>query len=1434
MTRDASLEAASRFYGLALDEIFAQACDENLTLQQGALVHAHLSRNYSYFGAIDKTLSGFVILDDTGDNYTLADVRGAGQVFWQDHETRELYLEFDSVADYLECQREIAQAEAAAASGDADDDDGDGDDSDGDGDVDSDAIKAGYRPDALRLGDRVVPTHTLAERYQWLVWTLAQPLTRDGKPIQSVRELVGTGLGLYEQAFPDDEALAAAFRGERSHLADDPHLAIYWLLHAAVRCEPERLAAVLEAIEPTRARWPELLSAFVSALSSLGVDGALDVVPDFRARRGLLALVRANAAAKAGDQSAALDDYLLSLRMDPREAGFSKALPIARALDEGEKALAPRVRETLSALGGLHDGAPAVALLRAKLDAVDGADYSAYADVVAKAAADAATIADPMQALEVLWPIHTLVRDGEAMSALAERLYAFDSYHRRVLKICQRAQLLGKHARFGNAVSLAERVALAEASMAPLGALLETPDQLDEIVAGIDSAALRDVVARRVLMRVDLFESAAPVLWAFDALLAARDDDGDVDSDERASLLARGLLGAKHAAQKQLLERVGAAIDAPDHPLLDVLFRVLERATQGIDEDDFGASYMLGKLLESVIALVSPHAAAERVYARLLALARGPGRKLPETLVNTLFNPFNKEGAYLVDRIDDAQAQQGARLLIDLRQHENTHVANGAGHQLYRFNHPGAAEVCIDALARFGASNAEAKARGERDKLAEDIVANLYAALRGMARGASEHPGRDKARDAILERLYSERASYWRLGNAISELGDPAETHQRVMALLAARPDADAAAAYAAALAHFIKQAPPLAHLGEVVASWPLPDAAPARARFKYVLLEAARAALEAKAHDAVRACCAAAGRISEAPYSPYHSVDRGNDFVDPFDPAGAEDNAELRAQLARVLSGEADAAAASARERAAARRGKGKPRARISDEELGTLAGVTVGRRLFSEKLAKTIWFRDSDGRAHYFDGFEVVEPPFRFVDDVKMGKAAGKAFFAGIERPDERLMLWSKRGADFIEWTRYDKRLVLRQGANNGGFDMICVEARDAEQAAAIVDSARASIPRGYRETGAFYVPGCGAVVRTFYTPNADGSYNSDGRQLEAVLDGALSWGRKDLGSDAAAQAEVDAMESACLRAGGYVSCIEWMDRLRRAEDLDLVAWMQKRIRQDARSAAWHLAALSDIARYLEAHGLDALFVGDDGARELEVELLPPAVQADIDALAATLARPLPEPLVTLWRQHGGARWRCGARSGELLSPRGVLEQRARARAHGERWLSKLPEASRAQAAALYGALYAVTLADGELDTLMADAERSDDRVFTKAGYAPNDMWWEKAFGWMLATGLLSDFCEALVARAPTLRLLWHGQRYDAAQPHALYALDDRRWEVRFDEAAMMLATRSGKVGKPGKVSIKRFDDAVKARKAYDKALASSEKKGYSPAAR
>src|SRR5688572_7966216 len=179
---------ATRFYGMAVTpEIVAESRDRLTDSTIEDLVEAHLAINYAYFGAIDKTLSGFVILDDEGDDCLLLDLRDGDQVWWQDHETRELSLRYDSLADLI-AVRAAPEDERDAV----------------------EAKRRAKQPRSLRA----VTTPALCARYQWLVWQLARHLERDDRPTQTTDYLVRNGIGRFRYVFPRKEVLDTAFAAE--------------------------------------------------------------------------------------------------------------------------------------------------------------------------------------------------------------------------------------------------------------------------------------------------------------------------------------------------------------------------------------------------------------------------------------------------------------------------------------------------------------------------------------------------------------------------------------------------------------------------------------------------------------------------------------------------------------------------------------------------------------------------------------------------------------------------------------------------------------------------------------------------------------------------------------------------------------------------------------------------------------------------------------------------------------------------------------------------------------------------------------------------------------------------------------------------------------------------------------------------------------------
>ncbi len=190
------------------DEI-AAARDEGLTdIETPDLFAAHLGRNYGYFGALDKTLSGFVLLDNTGDDAWLLDLRDTGAVYFQDHEERDFTVRFASLADYVAWKAETAQAREK--------------------DEDTDEIDERWQISEAPAATKTPPTPELAKRLQWAVWFCATA-TRD-LGTDNVNTETKSGIGWFLGQIGPIRGRASRW----ARMAGDPPAAL-WLLAAVGR-----------------------------------------------------------------------------------------------------------------------------------------------------------------------------------------------------------------------------------------------------------------------------------------------------------------------------------------------------------------------------------------------------------------------------------------------------------------------------------------------------------------------------------------------------------------------------------------------------------------------------------------------------------------------------------------------------------------------------------------------------------------------------------------------------------------------------------------------------------------------------------------------------------------------------------------------------------------------------------------------------------------------------------------------------------------------------------------------------------------------------------------------------------------------------------------------------------------------------------------------
>ncbi|MFI6598672.1 WGR domain-containing protein [Nonomuraea sp. NPDC050536] len=565
----------------------------------------------------------------------------------------------------------------------------------------------------------------------------------------------------------------------------------------------------------------------------------------------------------------------------------------------------------------------------------------------------------------------------------------------------------------------------------------------------------------------------------------------------------------------------------------------------------------------------------------------------------------------------------------------------------------------------------------------------------------------------------------------------------------------------------------------------------------------------------------ALASSIAEPPLQPDEHA-RATRWDNPLE------TEEPARQLEAVLSGAADDKRRRLVEKGAAARLQGTPRLKISDKKLDILAGTTVRRRLLHDRTTGEVWFLDIDGAVHAFDGYEITGLPF---EPRATGYGRMRAFLDGVTEISERALFWDRRANEFVEVTRYGDRMTYVWGRSDSSLDGLGLSFPGVDAAADAFARVKSSVAAaGMTETSPWYVPGKGAVLRTFRTPDPDGpSSSSDYRR---VFDRRIGGGpRFATEAEAIAAHERWELEAQRDRDAG-LTCLEWQDNRLRPEDMTVGEWIRDRIRDDLSDAAWHARALTEIVDYLRSHGYGDLI----GA--IEVEVGSGISDDEIAAYEAEHRHPIPEVLRAFWREIGHARWSVGGVGMRVLSPSQVLSRRPAARQLGEDYLRGMAPAEADAARPLMGALdVLVETLDGSVITVLADWEAKEGRVFTHADYDPRSIWWESSLSWMLATRFLDVFADAIEEAAPVVAQLYHGQQLNPDAQRRYFELREqgkatRFWELLYDETFGSVSTRSGKVGAAGAVRTRRYDPARAARKAA-KLIAAREKDGYREAA-
>lgn len=561
------ISSYSRFYGFPLTEqIVAAIKSDFAAVDVPDLVQAHLGNNPRYFGGIDKTLSGFVVLDDKDDNYTLLDLR-SGRVWWQDHETRWVEPRFASLADYRASRPGMWEKEA----------------------------KLDERDDcASTLSPQDLASANLLTRYQWLMKALSQPTCdNQGHPLQGPDSLGAEAFNHYLSTFPTKEDEQREFDTALPAMSGDVHLAIYWLLHTRLLGQDARLAQVLERVAGVET---PLLRAFVDTFGAMADDADLPVVPDFRHRRARM-LVWAQI-----DSKAPVAQRLQALAVSPKSVGAMVLDHIDSALERDPDALDPVT--TLQALDRITiTDAPATWALRARMQLRLGQDAGVAADTATQLLA--ASTAEHWQVVAILHSIRQAIGDGRALLTVVQPLLAWDDLMLRVLDLVEHAQrLLGDEEQAFSAEMLTRNRRLAE----DLLTIWDAPSFTEALAQA--APATRDAMAMRLARRPNLAHDDDARRWAIRHLL-------DSTLPTRMALVQRALPQLSGALQRSLLPELCRSVTDAGDALAPMLVAMIgEEPPTG----DFAAEMDADARVNAVLAGLQAFWGDARLFEPLMAL----------------------------------------------------------------------------------------------------------------------------------------------------------------------------------------------------------------------------------------------------------------------------------------------------------------------------------------------------------------------------------------------------------------------------------------------------------------------------------------------------------------------------------------------------------------------------------------------------------------------------------------------------------------------------------------------------------------------------------------------------------------------------------------------------------------------------------------------
>ena len=676
--------------------------------------------------------------------------------------------------------------------------------------------------------------------------------------------------------------------------------------------------------------------------------------------------------------------------------------------------------------------------------------------------------------------------------------------------------------------------------------------------------------------------------------------------------------------------------------------------------------------------------------------------------------------------LDDAQAARLVEALLAVEVPGATVTApidpHALGRAFFYLQHPGAVSALATALQR---------------PLSDTALDHVHDCL--------AHIASEPAQLLLLERIYVEHRLVRDLVFSLTR-GAIQARHAELLTLLEQRPSVHAAWIALGAQVNWLHRPKAALEIVERVLAWSgAPDADPSK--LAYIYGHGVLAALELHRYELGKRALAALEALPD-PIA-----------ADPTDPKREPVlDAEARALADALASGQLDAELASLREQSAAARSASQPIA-ADDDHLGRLGGCKVATRLHTNEITGEVWFLDAEGEPTYYDGYDVVPPPFSWLhptaDDASGTRSSELARFAAGWHVDGRT--FCEGDAGLREVVRSGQRLLMRIHKEDHtltrqtfafGFPSV-------ERATAAFAGIDRFPVEGTRRADPFYVSGKngGAVIREFEGKPGVCFWRL-GREVH------IGTRRHDAtakvhDTEEEALAAFDALASELCERGEISWKIELDASKRPLTELPLIQWMEDRTRDEDHDVAWHLEALPAIR--------EALLLAELPLDAVDVALGSPAPEADLVAYERSLPNPLPEPMREMWRAHATASWRVGDESQRLLSPAEVLAQRAALRTR----LGSLVQGHAPKQPWPVEHLD-VLVVDGDGNPILVfDTRQHTDDIYADASpEALRSPQWYESLAWMFGVGSLRDFVAALRRQFLELRKLKYGERANTSR--------------------------------------------------------------------